>query len=58
MKKRFGVVHGIATCETCGWTSQSYKNAQATGAKHAQSKGHVVNGEVAYAYTYDGTEKT
>lgn len=54
MKKEFGVTHGIATCETCGWSTQSYKNAQAIAAKHAQTKGHRVVGEVAYAYTYDG----
>jgi hypothetical protein len=54
MKKAFGVTHGIATCNTCGWTTESYKNAQAIAAKHAKDKGHVVVGEVGYAYTYDG----
>jgi hypothetical protein len=57
MTRKFGVVHGIATCNTCGWSTQSYKNAQAIAARHAKTKGHRVNGEVGYAYTYDGTGK-
>ena len=54
MKKRFGVVHGVAQCKSCGWETQSYKNAQALAAKHARHHGHQVTGEVGYAYTYDG----
>lgn len=57
MKKSFGVVHGIAECQTCGWKTQSYKNAQALAAKHAKKYGHRVEGEVACAYTYDGGSK-
>ncbi|MGH8897930.1 MAG: hypothetical protein ACRDZ4_13140 [Egibacteraceae bacterium] len=52
--RSFGVTHGIATCETCGWRTESYKNAQALAARHAKAHGHRVSGEVAYAYTYDG----
>ena len=58
MKKSFGVTHGIATCETCGWSNQNYKNAQATAAKHAKDKGHRVVGEVAFAYTYDNRKSS
>lgn len=54
MKKSFGVVHGIAQCQTCGWSTSSYKNAQAIAAKHAKTKGHRVTGEVGYAYEYNG----
>jgi len=54
VKRTFGVVHGVATCDTCGWETQSYKNAQAIAARHAQLHGHRVHGEVGYAYEYDG----
>ncbi len=54
MKRQYGVVHGLANCETCGWNTQSYKNAQANAAKHAKRTGHRVAGEVGYAYWYDG----
>lgn len=55
MRRTYGVVHGIATCETCGWSTQSYKNAQALAARHAAAHGHRVTGEVGCAYTYDAT---
>ena len=55
MKREYGVVHGVATCETCGWETQSYKNAQALAARHALSHGHRVVGEVGCYYTYDAT---
>ena len=53
----FGVIHGIAECKDCGWTTTTYKNAQATAAKHARAHGHEVHGEVAYAYRYYGASK-
>lgn len=52
MAKSYGVVHGIATCETCGWESASYKNIQAVSANHAKHTGHTVRGEVGYAFEY------
>jgi len=55
MNRRFGLVHALAKCDTCGWTSPTWKNAQALASIHARKNGHVVNGEVAYAFTYDGT---
>lgn len=55
--RQFGVVHGVATCEDCGWTTESYKNAQANAARHARAHGHRVVGEVGCAYTYDGREE-
>ena len=57
MKRSYGVVHGIATCKDCGWYTDSYKNAQANAARHAEAHGHHVEGEVAYAYSYTGTAK-
>ena len=52
MAKNFGVIHAIATCETCGWEAKSYKNAQATAASHAKKTGHRVTGEIAYMFVY------
>jgi len=56
MKKKIGVVHCIAECDTCGKTFQYYKNAQACAAKHAKDHGHIVRGEIGLAFTYDGRE--
>ena len=57
MKREFGVVHGLCECKTCGWSTQSYKNAQALAAKHAAAYGHEVAGEVGYMYVYDATDE-
>ena len=56
MKLEYGVVHGLAECQDCGWSTQSYKNAQALAAIHARAHGHRVEGEAGYAYTYDGRD--
>ncbi len=55
MKREYGVVHGVASCETCGWSSQSYKNALALAAIHARAHGHRVVGEVGSMFVYDAT---
>ena len=54
MKKRFGLVHGVAECRDCGWRTEQYKNAQATAARHAQAHGHKVAVEVTLSGYYDG----
>ena len=54
MIKKCGVVHAIATCETCGKEFSCYKNAQALAAKHAKDKKHKVCGEVGIMFSYDG----
>ncbi len=56
MRKSYGVVHGVASCEGCDWETHCYKNAQANAARHAKAKGHKVCGEVGCGYTYDGRE--
>ena len=56
MKRAFGVVHAVAECKDCGWTSQQYKNAQATAAIHARKYKHVVSVEVGIEGYYDGRE--
>ena len=51
--RRFGVVHAIAECETCGWRTDNYKNAQANAARHAKAHGHKVVVEVGTVGTYE-----
>jgi len=55
MKRKYGVVHGLAECQDCGWSTTSYKNAQALAARHAAHYGHRVIGEIGCAYEYDAT---
>jgi len=50
----YGVVHGYAICEDCGWETQSYKNCQAIAKKHAEKYGHKVGGELGISFGYDG----
>lgn len=54
LKRHFGVVHGLANCEDCGWQYEGYKNAQALAAKHAKRHGHKVLVEVGLSGYYDG----
>jgi len=54
MQYQYGVVHGLAACDDCGWKTESYKNAQANAARHARAHCHRVHGEIGCAYTYDG----
>lgn len=57
MKYSYGVVHGIAECEDCGWRTESYKNAQAISKIHAKRHGHKVSGELGIAFSYDGRKE-
>lgn len=56
MKKHFGVVHGVAICDDCGWHTESYKNAQANAARHAKAHKHVVQVDLGIAGEYNGKE--
>jgi len=49
----YGVVDGRAECLDCGWSTQSYKNAQAIAKIHAKKRGHKVLGELGIAFGYD-----
>lgn len=51
----YSVVHGVATCHDCGWTTESYKNAQAISKQHATRYGHHVSGELGIAFSYTGS---
>jgi hypothetical protein len=55
MKRKYGVVHGVAECQDCGWSTQSYKNAQALAARHAGHYNHRVVGEVGCVFEYDAS---
>jgi hypothetical protein len=54
MERAFGITHGMAECLDCGWSTQQYKNAQATAARHAKAHGHKVSVEIAMSGYYDG----
>jgi len=56
-KYSYGVTHGIVRCQDCGWENQSYKNAQATAKIHAKKYGHLVEGELGIAFSYDYREE-
>jgi hypothetical protein len=52
------LVHGLATCQTCGWEATSWRNAQATAAAHAKHHpGHIVKGEIGLAFEYPGQDE-
>jgi hypothetical protein len=57
MIKKAWVTHVNATCEDCGAEFMNYKNGQALAAKHAKKYSHLVRGEVALAFEYDGRQK-
>ena len=54
MKRKFGVVHGLASCQDCGWETSSYKNCQEIAAIHARKNRHRVQVEIGIAGWYDG----
>jgi len=58
LKYHYGVVHGLAWCNDCGWKTESYKNAQAIAKIHAKKRGHNVSGELGIAFSYIGREET
>ena len=49
----YGVIHAFVECEDCGWTTESYKNAQAIAKIHAKRYGHRVVGELGIGFSYD-----
>jgi len=54
IKYGYGVFHAIVGCQDCGWTTSSYKNAQAIAKIHAKKYGHRVSGELGISFFYDG----
>ena len=57
MEKDTGVIGSMAICEDCDWKNENYKNALATGARHAKSTGHTVNCEQVVSVTYNPKPK-
>lgn len=55
MSYSYGVIAAEVECENCGWTTESYKNAQALAAKHAKKYGHKVKGTLHIHIVYDGS---
>ena len=45
-------------CSVCGKEFLNYKNAQALAARHAKMTGHVVRGELGFAFVYGEKEET
>lgn len=56
MKYSYGVVDAIVGCQDCGWTTGSYKNAQAIAKIHAKKYGHRVSGELTISFSYNGRD--
>ena len=52
----YSIVHAIIQCQDCDWEAKSYKNAQATAAKHAKKYKHRVSGELGIFVGYDYRE--
>ena len=57
MKYSYGVIHGYAKCDDCGWETSSYKNAQATAAIHAKRQNHIVRGDFGAGFAYYGRDE-
>ena len=56
IKKKYGIIHGIAECEDCNWKTASYKNVQAISATHARKYNHKVIGDLGITFEYDGRQ--
>lgn len=57
MSKRLEVVHVIANCRDCDWTTEDYVTGRVAAYRHAKSRKHRVLVEVAYGGLYDGRTK-
>lgn len=53
MRRRSGVVHAVAECQECPWTTGYYKNALGNAAQHAQRTGHNVVAEQCISVSYN-----
>jgi len=56
MKKRLGVVHVIAECQDCDWSTQDYIRGRAMASQHAKRHKHKVRVEVGMNGFYDGRQ--
>jgi hypothetical protein len=56
VNRRSGVVHALGECRDCGATFDSYKNALALSAQHAERYGHTVSAEQCISVVYNPTD--
>jgi hypothetical protein len=54
MPIRKSLIHGIARCTVCSWTSENYRSVQGLAHKHAKTTGHLVCAELGYLVEYRG----
>jgi hypothetical protein len=47
------VMHVMANCRNCDWSSHDYQKGQAEAARHARKTGHEIEGELGYAFRYE-----
>lgn len=47
------LVHAIAWCEDCEWSSGAQNTSTAAAQRHATKTGHRVSGEQGYTYRYN-----
>ena len=56
--KGFNLIHGIAECEKCDWSSGDYKgNITHLARQHAKKFNHTVNVELGFHKRIVGDEK-
>ena len=58
MKGERTVVHCLAVCLRCKWSSEDYKRAQRLGRQHAERTGHAVTVETGTVVDYNLTDKS
>jgi len=58
MKKETWKVASQAECNDCDWISTNWKNAQATGARHAKAHNHFVRVETVLVTYYNEPDKS
>jgi len=46
------VIHTVAHCTECNWSSESYLNAKSLAMQHAKIHKHYVEGEQAVSFSY------
>lgn len=56
MSERYWLIHGLARCESCGWETDG-KNAMGLAAQHHKKTGHLVSGELGYAFSFPGKKR-
>lgn len=55
MTRRFrkALVHFIADCEECNFSTDDYKSGPRAAARHAAKTGHRIQGDMGYAFWHN-----